>query len=64
MMPTGKGPSSARAEDGPRPVSYTHLDVYKRQVTHLFETVEEGLIWTQIVQKMAEICLLYTSRCV
>ena len=28
--------------------------VIRQAVTHLFETVEEGLIWTQIVQKMAE----------
>ena len=27
--------------------------VIRQAVTHLFETVEEGLIWTQIVQKMA-----------
>ena len=29
--------------------------VIRQAVTHLFETVEEGLIWTQIVQKMAEL---------
>lgn len=27
----------------------------RQAVTHLFETVEEGIIWTQIVQKCAEL---------
>ena len=29
--------------------------VMRQAVTHLFETVEEGIIWTQIVQKCAEL---------
>ncbi len=29
--------------------------VIRQAVTHLFETVEEGIIWTQIVQKCAEL---------
>ena len=29
--------------------------VVRQAVTHLFETVEEGIIWTQIVQKCAEL---------
>ena len=39
----------------PEPVSYTHLDVYKRQlyIRHMFEYYEG-----------VTICLLYTSRCV
>ena len=43
------------------PVSYTHLDVYKRQVLQ-FNTED-----MKKVEKMAKkygICLLYTSRCV
>ena len=53
----------------PYPVSYTHLDVYKRQIhNRTDETVEikptkvvivEGIL---IFQNKA--CLLYTSRCV
>ncbi|WP_186378909.1 hypothetical protein [Sphingobium sp. B2] len=35
-------------------VSYTHLDVYKRQVRGQSETIGERL----------QRCLLYTSRCV
>ncbi|WP_284116851.1 hypothetical protein [Streptomyces fragilis] len=35
----------------PTPVSYTHLDVYKRQPEDL-------------APALADACLLYTSRCV
>ena len=38
-------------------VSYTHLDVYKRQVQPQSETV-----WHQADK--FHVCLLYTSRCV
>ena len=38
----------------PAPVSYTHLDVYKRQL-HYCSEQPEGLYY---------VCLLYTSRCV
>ena len=44
-------------------VSYTHLDVYKRQVLQtavsdleVVQEEEQGYLW--------HICLLYTSRCV
>ena len=62
----------------PIPVSYTHLDVYKRQEEILlFET--QGLALDVVVLRVEnlgddlrhglvlrglEICLLYTSRCV
>ena len=48
------------------PVSYTHLDVYKRQVE------QYGVYWVELDPtrggEMAKtrpcVCLLYTSRCV
>ena len=51
------------------PVSYTHLDVYKRQVIHRIGSGNER---REKVKKMLErvglqpdyYCLLYTSRCV
>ena len=55
----------------PRPVSYTHLDVYKRQklVSHLFFVVPadgDGDLLFQCTDgyEHSEPCLLYTSRCV
>ena len=42
-----------------RPVSYTHLDVYKRQLTEL-----PTFSVTIIFGKLSSNCLLYTSRCV
>ena len=58
------------------PVSYTHLDVYKRQlviwptilllimcVSHVYEFIPDGRTLLLIVY-LASICLLYTSRCV
>ena len=63
--------------DDDKPVSYTHLDVYKRQglkeYMHVFETepiVQGGCIWDWVDQSFREIdkdgkwywnCLLYTS---
>ena len=41
------------------PVSYTHLDVYKRQVLHI-----QDLQLNFPVDPHRSICLLYTSRCV
>ena len=59
----------------PIPVSYTHLDVYKRQVLDKFlktmqttaTRLQEKLLRPEIRQKGKEQvkdCLLYTSRCV
>ena len=61
------------------PVSYTHLDVYKRQVIDTSEETEltipvevtagslraDGFIPTEVINicKVSD-CLLYTSRCV
>ena len=47
----------------PVPVSYTHLDVYKRQNERCDEFIESQ---KQSIEKMKEgrTCLLYTSRCV
>ena len=49
-------------DHAPGPVSYTHLDVYKRQ-----QLIREGV--KEAMQKgvrcrQVDICLLYTSRCV
>ena len=50
---------------GTGPVSYTHLDVYKRQ----WEEGAHGTIHTRTIERpacgaWADACLLYTSRCV
>ena len=45
-------------ELGHTPVSYTHLDVYKRQIVRRFRLLP--CLW----RLKARICLLYTSRCV
>ncbi len=37
------------------PIPQLNTVVVRQAVTHLFETVEEGIIWTQIVQKCAEL---------
>lgn len=37
------------------PIPQLNTIVMRQAVTHLFETVEEGIIWTQIVQKCAEL---------
>ena len=46
------------------PVSYTHLDVYKRQ--HLIAAAEAGepTISIELSKTETYSCLLYTSRCV
>ena len=58
------------------PVSYTHLDVYKRQALHTVTVRNWDMTITTIPTKklisdsfknwrgMNEACLLYTSRCV
>ena len=52
-------------------VSYTHLDVYKRQEVFLAKEGHEGLVGINFLRKIelplpATLygCLLYTSRCV
>ena len=52
----GRGQLVFGRQVDPQPVSYTHLDVYKRQA---FVFAEEG-----IQPRHIHICLLYTSRCV
>lgn len=37
------------------PIPQLNTIVVRQAVTHLFETVEEGIIWTQVVQKCAEL---------
>ena len=52
------------------PVSYTHLDVYKRQVQNRLDRVlgltRENLTGVRVVRAFdkEKSCLLYTSRCV
>ena len=55
---------------GATAVSYTHLDVYKRQVLSLLRKFSDGgrmnfsqrYRYNEMAQRYA--CLLYTSRCV
>ena len=44
------------------PVSYTHLDVYKRQKQD-WADVKRVEIWPKDLERLYT-CLLYTSRCV
>ena len=66
MMVDGK----IEALDTPQPVSYTHLDVYKRQTldiyNHIISSSYFGIrfIATVCAAFMVNGCLLYTSRCV
>ena len=60
------------------PVSYTHLDVYKRQVVSIRVSADDGRMSGEVVlaelqakglrplhgQAVLYCCLLYTSRCV
>ena len=61
--------------DTVEPVSYTHLDVYKRQLRHKSECYsfshQSFKFFWQIIQPSGKLlfrqpynCLLYTSRCV
>ncbi|WP_185982341.1 hypothetical protein [Arthrobacter sp. KBS0703] len=56
-MAAAAGPARGRAAErrGPGAVSYTHLDVYKRQPA----CPCPGAAWA-----LSASCLLYTSRCV
>ena len=62
---------------GPWPVSYTHLDVYKRQVMYQImvdrfyngdktnDVVDNEYVYIgKAVTAVKDCCLLYTSRCV
>ena len=46
------------------PVSYTHLDVYKRQDTDDAVDLMRDLDEEKKEEVLSHICLLYTSRCV
>ena len=58
------------------PVSYTHLDVYKRQMYYGFHKTDDGWYYREWAPKADALyligdcnnwdrsCLLYTSRCV
>ena len=46
----------------PPAVSYTHLDVYKRQMVDQIEPLGQGDLHREFERIKA--CLLYTSRCV
>ena len=59
--------------DGYIPVSYTHLDVYKRQPTYITNhknarslicRIDRDELMSALVRTYLGICLLYTSRCV
>ena len=54
------------AVEGAKPVSYTHLDVYKRQEEHRAPAKKlfaSGVFWALLLLMLCA-CLLYTSRCV
>ena len=46
------------------PVSYTHLDVYKRQKYDRFDEMVEMFCELRKSKGVTPVCLLYTSRCV
>ena len=62
---------NALFQNGMYPVSYTHLDVYKRQVQD-FVPFPRKFLLPVLVQPpslapchaLCTVCLLYTSRCV
>ena len=45
-------------------VSYTHLDVYKRQLLHMQNLTGLGDDVADVMGDHDDRCLLYTSRCV
>ena len=60
----GRGRLSGRGGCGP--VSYTHLDVYKRQASHSGDSGYSARWWPRCppCPRRTPPCLLYTSRCV
>ena len=66
-MRPGSDPADLLAFSGPEalsstPVSYTHLDVYKRQVYANDVSEFRRRVAARVAD--ANVCLLYTSRCV
>ena len=65
-----KGQLALDKENAARAVSYTHLDVYKRQEEYRKGSKEksceinEELSYDPTQEWIDSICLLYTSRCV
>ena len=63
-------PPVPQPDDGATSVSYTHLDVYKRQVQQdlLYARAETQNVRRRAEKEVADAhayaCLLYTSRCV
>ena len=43
-------------------IAHANKIIIRQPVVHLYETVNEGVIWSEIAHRCA--CLLYTSRCV
>ena len=75
LVKKGQLQRTEESEDGRsgRPVSYTHLDVYKRQKEGknplVIDSKEPSLpledyIYNEVRYKSLKACLLYTSRCV
>ena len=62
-MELSKKPSIAPFGDA-GPVSYTHLDVYKRQEKSYAWTIAQVKSILQDETYIGNSCLLYTSRCV
>ena len=46
------------------PVSYTHLDVYKRQMLEMVGIANSQGVYEMYPHELSGGCLLYTSRCV
>ena len=73
-IPAGKSIALVGPSGSGKTVSYTHLDVYKRQdqvddIMHTFNypyTIPQALLAEKVCKTigMDKICLLYTSRCV
>ena len=68
--PQANDPLASQVPAGYRPVSYTHLDVYKRQMLFLsvafaFYFFDISLVFQdEFIVRSCGDCLLYTSRCV
>jgi len=62
LLIVGDDATLLRLQSG-MPVSYTHLDVYKRQVRRRARDLP-GRLWALRHYMHLHTCLLYTSRCV